>query len=119
MRGHPPGWRVDPAPDGRGATPDQKPPLIPRSGSFRTFLLALLVVNLVVSFATGRPQERPQVPCQPFFVEQLEAGNVEQISSRADSTEGELERAADSGAAKPSRSSRFRRRSRRSSTTKG
>ena len=92
--GESPGWRVDPAPDGRGAPPDQKPPLVPRSGSFAAFLLGLLVVNLVLSFATGRPQERQQVPYQPFFVQQLEAGNVERIASRADSIEGELKREA-------------------------
>jgi cell division protease FtsH len=62
-------------------------------GTVRSVLLGLLVVNLVLSFATGRPQERRQVPYQPFFVEQLEAGNVKEISSRADSIEGALERA--------------------------
>ena len=67
---------------------------MPFSGSFMAFLLGLLVVNLVLSFATGRPEERQQVPYQPFFVEQLEAGNVERIASRADSIEGELEREA-------------------------
>ncbi len=66
---------MDPAPDGRGAPPDQQPPLIPRSGSFVAFLLGLLAVNLVLSFATGRPQARQQVTYQPFFVEHLRAGN--------------------------------------------
>ena len=28
-RGEPPGWRVEPAPDGRGAPPAEKPPMIP------------------------------------------------------------------------------------------
>jgi len=63
-----------------------------------------LVVNLVLSFATGRPEARQQVPYQPFFVQQLEAGNVERIASRADSIEGELKREAGydpPGTAKP------------------
>jgi cell division protease FtsH len=51
-------------------------------------------VNLVLSFATGGPAEHQQVPYQPFFVDQLEAGNVERIASRADSIEGELKREA-------------------------
>jgi len=31
---HPSGWRVDPAPGGRGAPPESKPPMIPRSRWF-------------------------------------------------------------------------------------
>ena len=59
------------------------------------FVLALLALNLVLSFMTGRPEERKRVPYQPFFVDQVEAGNVKEISSRADSIEGELKREAD------------------------
>jgi cell division protease FtsH len=86
----PSGWRVDPAPDGRGAKPESKPPMIPRSRVFIAFLLGLLAVNLVVSFVTGSPEERERVPYQPFFVEQVEDGNVSEISSQEDSIEGEL-----------------------------
>jgi cell division protease FtsH len=68
--------------------------MIPRGRLFIWFVLGLLVLNLVISFATGRPEERVRVPYQPFFVDQVEAGNVEEISSRADSIEGELKREA-------------------------
>ncbi|HEV2058400.1 MAG TPA: ATP-dependent zinc metalloprotease FtsH [Solirubrobacteraceae bacterium] len=68
--------------------------MVPRRPSFFAFLLTLLALNLVLSFATGGPPQRQQVPYQPFFVEQLEAGNVERIASRADSIEGELKRQA-------------------------
>ena len=84
------GWRVDPAPDGRGAAPERKPPMIPRSRVFIAFLLGLLAVNLVVSFVTGSPEDRQRVPYQPFFVNQVQAGNVSEISSQEDSIEGEL-----------------------------
>ena len=57
---------------------------------FIAILVGLLVVNLVVSFVTGSPEERERVPYQPFFVDQVEAGNVEEISSQEDSIEGEL-----------------------------
>jgi cell division protease FtsH len=67
-----------------------KRPMIPRGRLFIWFVLALLALNLLFSFMTGRPGERERVPYQPFFVDQVEAGNVEQISSRADSIEGEL-----------------------------
>jgi cell division protease FtsH len=68
--------------------------MIPRGRLFIWFVLALLALNLVISFVTGRPEERKRVPYQPFFVDQVEAGNVEEISSRADSIEGELKREA-------------------------
>jgi cell division protease FtsH len=87
-----PGWRVEPAPDGRGAPPPSKPPMIPRRRMFIWFAVGLLALNLLFSFMTGRPEDRERVPYQPFFVDQVEAGNVEEISSRADSIEGELRR---------------------------
>src|SRR4051812_38535424 len=89
-----PGWHVDPAPDGRGAPSEQKPPLLPRFRRWLPFFLALLAVNLVLSFLTAAPVQRTQVPYQPFFVGQVRAGNVEEISSRGDSLEGVLKRPA-------------------------
>ncbi len=91
---HPAGWRVDPAPDGRGAPPPAKPPMIPRSRAFVAFLLGLLAVNLLISFLTSGAAERPRVPYQPFFVNQVKAGNVSEISSKEDSIEGELKNEA-------------------------
>ncbi len=85
--------------------------MIPRSPRFVTFLLGLLLLNLILSFATGGPVSRRQVPYQPFFVAQLEAKNVRQISSRADSLEGELIKPASydpQGKAKPVQVTRFK-----------
>jgi cell division protease FtsH len=90
----PSGWRVDPAPDGRGAQPEQKPPMIPWSRRFIAILLVLLAVNLVISFVTGGAPDRERVPYQPFFVDQVEAGNVKEITSQQDSIEGELKQEA-------------------------
>jgi cell division protease FtsH len=64
--------------------------MIPRGRLFIWVALALLAVNLLFAFLTGRPEDRKRVPYQPFFVDQVEAGNVEEISSQADSIEGEL-----------------------------
>ncbi len=61
---------------------------------FLAFFVGLLALNLLLSFLTGAPEERRQVPYQPFFLAQIEAGNVQEISSREDSIEGELERPA-------------------------
>jgi cell division protease FtsH len=83
-------WRVDPAPDGRGAPVPSKPPMIPRSRTFIAVLIGLLAINLVISFVTGSPEERERVPYQPFFIDQVRAGNVQEISSQEESIEGEL-----------------------------
>jgi cell division protease FtsH len=89
-----PQWRVSPAPDGRGAQPEEKPPLIPRNRPWlwRLFV-ALLVLNLIFVFATAGSAKRTRVPYQPFFVQQLQAGNVKSISSLQDSVDGQLKRA--------------------------
>jgi cell division protease FtsH len=89
-----PGWRVQPAPDGRGTPKQEKPPMIPRSRAFIAFLLGLLAVNLLLSFLTSGPAERPRVPYQPFFVNQVNADNVSEISSQEDSIEGTLKNKA-------------------------
>jgi cell division protease FtsH len=66
--------------------------MIPRSRALLAFFVGLLVLNLLISFVTGAPPERPRVPYQPFFLAQVGAGNVESITSREDSIEGELKK---------------------------
>ena len=66
-----PGWRVEPAPDGRGTPPEAKPPMRSWARRWLPFFVGLLALNLVLSFATGGPVKRTQVPYQPFFVDQL------------------------------------------------
>jgi cell division protease FtsH len=91
-----PSWRVEPAPDGRGAPPPQRPPLMPRNrrGTFIGVLVALLAVNFILAFVTGSPEQRARVPYQPFFVDQVKAGNVEEISSTEQTIEGDLKKEA-------------------------
>jgi cell division protease FtsH len=91
-----PQWRVSPAPDGRGTTPEDqdKPPFIPRDRPWLWWLFgALLLLNLVFVFASAGSATRTKVPYQPFFVQQLQAGNVKSISSLQDSVDGQLKRA--------------------------
>jgi cell division protease FtsH len=92
----PPSWRVDPAPDGRGAPPPGRPPIMPRNrrGTFIGILLALLAVNFILALVTSKPTERTQVPYQPFFTQQVQAGNVQEISSQEQTIEGDLKKPA-------------------------
>jgi len=68
--------------------------MIPRSRWFLGVLVGLLALNLLVSFLTGGPPKRRQVPYQPFFLEQVEAGNVQEVTSREDAIEGDLKHEA-------------------------
>jgi cell division protease FtsH len=92
----PPSWRVEPAPDGRGAPPEQRPPVIPRNRrkTFVAILLGLLALNLVLAVLTGNPQETTRVPYEPFFLDQVRAGNVAEISSEEQTIQGQLKRPA-------------------------
>jgi cell division protease FtsH len=88
------GRRTQPAPGSGGAPPEQRRPMIPRSWRFVALLVGLLAVNLVISFVTSGPEERQRVPYQPFFVNQVDDGNVTEISSQENSIEGELDKEA-------------------------
>jgi cell division protease FtsH len=92
----PPSWRVEPAPDGRGAPPEKRPPLMPRQrrGTFVGILVALLAVNFILALATSQPAQRARVPYQPFFLQQVRSGNVQEISSQAQTIEGDLKKPA-------------------------
>jgi cell division protease FtsH len=108
---HAPEWRVSPSPDGRGAEPAGKPPLLPRNRRWWALFAGFLVLNLLLAFATAGPAARERVPYQPFFVDQLRAGNVASISSREDAIDGQLKRAVrydPPGDAKPVDVTRFK-----------
>jgi cell division protease FtsH len=64
--------------------------MIPRSRSFIALLVGLLAINLILSFVTGGAPDRERVPYEPFFLDQVRAGNVQEISSQEDSLEGTL-----------------------------
>src|SRR4051812_37495773 len=85
--------------------------MIPRSRMFIAFLLGLLALNLLLSFLTSGPADRPRIPYQPFFVSQVNANNVKEISSKGDSIEGELNNEATydpPGDAKPVKVTKFK-----------
>jgi cell division protease FtsH len=85
------GWRVQPAPDGRGMPEQpgkQKPPH--RRPGFLWFVLALFVLNwlsVLLITPSGGPQ-RVTIPFNPFFLQTVQAGQVRSISSTGNTVEG-------------------------------
>jgi cell division protease FtsH len=83
------GWRVAPAPDGRGLPDEHKPPPPHRLRGFWWVVIALLALNwLSVLLAEPSGQSRVTVSFSPFFLTQLQDGNVKLISSTGDTIEG-------------------------------
>ena len=96
-----PGWKVDPAPDGRGAptpprggTPaggDGKSPL--RWSRIVVVIAIALVLNIVLSqLLVPKGASRDRVPYSPTFVDQVKAGNVKDISSQQLAIQGDFEK---------------------------
>src|SRR3954462_3220609 len=89
-RQHPSGWRVQPAPDGRGAPPPQKPRM-PFGGIGRRWLIIVLVllgINFWISSLIPSGKERIRVPYTPTFIQQVQRGNVQEISSKGTTVQG-------------------------------
>jgi cell division protease FtsH len=85
----PGGWAVAPAPDGRG-TPKAPSPRAPhRRRGFWIAAAALLAVNLLLMLVF-RPANatRVKVPFSPYFLSQVNAGQVQSITSQGDSIQG-------------------------------
>jgi cell division protease FtsH len=90
-REHPSGWRIQPAPDGRGMPPE-KPRL--RDGISRRFVIFVLVlfaINFWVSSLIPSGHERIRVPYSPTFLQQVRIGNVKSISSKGATVQGEFQ----------------------------
>ena len=86
-----PGWRVQPGPDGRGAPPPPKQPMLPRFGwRFVALIIALFALNYWVGSLFTKPEERVRVPYNPTFLQQVQAGNVKSISSEGTAVQGEF-----------------------------
>jgi len=84
------GWKVMPAPDGRGM-PEQarkRPPH--RRPGFLWFVLILIAVNWlsVLLFRPSTGQQRVTVSFQPFFLQAVKSGEVKSISSTGNTVEG-------------------------------
>jgi len=84
------GWRVAPAPDGRGMPEEHKPPPPHRMRGFWILVVALLAVNwiFVLAFQPSSGEPRVKVPFSPYFLNQVQAGQVKSISSKGNTVQG-------------------------------
>jgi cell division protease FtsH len=83
------GWRVAPAPDGRGAPEPPKPKPPHRSRWFLWLAVGLLAFNLSSVFLLSpKGQPRVNVPFSPYFLSKVQAGAVTSIASKGDTIQG-------------------------------
>ena len=87
---HEQGWRVAPAPDGRGMPDEHKPQPPHRLRGFWIFVIALLAINwiFVLAFQPSVGEPRVKVPFSPFFLNEVQAGQVKSISAKGDAVQG-------------------------------
>ena len=84
-------WRVEGMPGNPASgTPGRQP----RRGAFWMLLIAVLLVNWVLAAVFMGPPDRTDVS-YTFFTEQLDAGNVDTVTTTGDAIQGELKKAAD------------------------
>jgi cell division protease FtsH len=70
-----------------------KPPMLPWStGRFLMILALLFLVNWAIVAIFAPAEERIRVPYTPTFLAQVENGNVKEISSTAETVQGEFKR---------------------------
>jgi cell division protease FtsH len=102
------GWRVAPAPDGRGTPNDQQPRPPHRLRGFWLIVLALLALNSAsVLFTQPAGQRRVKVPFSPYFLTQVHSGNVKSISSKGDTIDGTFAAAVRYPTGEPTTSTRL------------
>src|SRR5437762_2564071 len=75
-----------PAP--RGSSPAPKPPGFRPSRRWIIFALALLAFNFYLGSRANQPPSRVRVPYSPFFLDQVRAGHVKQITSKGTAIQG-------------------------------
>ncbi len=82
-----------PPPASRGSSPTPPPrPWFALSRRWIVFFLALFALNLFFTTRAMGPESRVRVPYSPFFLQQVNAGNVEEITSKGTDLQGTFEK---------------------------
>ncbi len=90
-----PGWRVTPAPDGRGS---RQPATTTPNRPNPRWLVALLIVgllalNLWISSQALQPNPRVRIPYSPTFLNQVKKKNVASVTTTGEAIDGTLKTA--------------------------
>ena len=83
---------------GGGPTPEKPKLPVPPKSRFRigwwvAWILALLAINYWLGSRATQAQQRVQVPYSPYFIKQVQSGNVTEISSKGTAIQGTFKKA--------------------------
>jgi len=91
-----------PAPRGSSPTKPQRPSWRPRP-RWVAFFLGLLALNLFFSARAMQEKSRVRVPYSPYFLSQIKADHVEQITSKGTAIQGEFKQPRTYQGSKPTK----------------
>ena len=80
--------RATPPPAPRGSSPPPEQPRFRLSRRWIIFGLALLAFNFYLGSRAMQPASRVRVPYSPFFLQQVKAGDVKEITSKGTAIQG-------------------------------
>ena len=89
-----------PSPRGSSPTPPQ-PPRFVFSRRWIIFALGLLLLNFYLGSRATQPTSRVRVPYSPFFLEQVTAGHVKEITSKGTAIQGTFTKKEQYAGSKP------------------
>jgi cell division protease FtsH len=79
---------ASPPPAPSGSTPPPQPPRFRLSRTWLLVAVALLAFNFYLGTRATQPPSRLRVPYSPFFLDQVRAGHVKQITSKGTAIQG-------------------------------
>ncbi len=91
--------KAPPAP--RGSSPRKPPPRFPISRGWIVFALLLFALNFYLGSRATQPPSRVRVPYSPFFLNQVNAGRVKEITSKGTAIQGTFNAKLRYGKSKP------------------
>ncbi len=91
-----PGWRVDP-PGARGAPPKPQHPWQRLGWRIVVLAVVLFGLNYWAASRATQHQTRVRIPYSPGFVQQVQAGNVAEITTKGTAVQGELKQSVNFG----------------------
>ena len=90
-------------PSPRGSTPPPRGPRFRPGSWWIALFVGLLVLNFILGTRATQPAARVRVPYTPFFLDQVRAGHVKEITSKGTAIQGTFTEPEQYANSKPTR----------------
>ncbi len=85
--------KAPPTPRGSSGTPPPQPPRFRMNWWWVAFAIGLLAINFYAGSRATQAQSRVRVPYSPFFLQEVRAGKVKEITSKGTAVQGTFKKA--------------------------